>query len=276
MKNQSYNMTIHLRNVLLHFFLFQLKFTTSFTIHPLSNLQSRQNSISHDKQSFSFSTKLYSLKPAALQILDSGKALARSGELLIEYTSKSNYNLYGGGLSAAGASIRTAGDCIAQAGASMRFKTASEIVIDEFREAGTCLLEGSKNHLVKGVDDADVDKNIQLKDQIGFLIEFMEGSGNMLEETGEKIMKRDTVTEIGSSLVNCSDYLEKLALGIQLVGSCKDDDKDDYEKENEESRNIVKESCTRMLYASEKMKEAGNNLQGIEPPKKKGKAWLKA
>ena len=42
--------------------------------------------------------------------------------------------MYGGSLSAAGASIRNCGDCVAQAAASCRFKTAAELVIDELRE----------------------------------------------------------------------------------------------------------------------------------------------
>jgi hypothetical protein len=63
---------------------------------------------------------------------DTGKALARSGELLIDLTS--SLDMYGGSLSAAGASIRNCGDCIAQAAASCRFKTAAELVIDELRE----------------------------------------------------------------------------------------------------------------------------------------------
>lgn len=61
-----------------------------------------------------------------------GKALARSGELLIDLTTK--LDLYGGSLSATGANIRNCGDCIAQAAASCRFKTAAELVIDELRE----------------------------------------------------------------------------------------------------------------------------------------------
>ena len=52
-----------------------------------------------------------SLKPAAMPLMDSGKALARSGELLIDMTQ--TMSLYGGGLSAAGAQIRNAGDCLA-------------------------------------------------------------------------------------------------------------------------------------------------------------------
>ena len=44
-----------------------------------------------------------------------GKALARSGELLIDLTTK--LDLYGGSLSATGANIRNCGDCLAQAAA---------------------------------------------------------------------------------------------------------------------------------------------------------------
>ena len=58
-----------------------------------------------------------SLKPAALYLMDSGKALARSGELLIELTTE--LDLYGGALSASGAQMRNAGDCLAQAAASL-------------------------------------------------------------------------------------------------------------------------------------------------------------
>lgn len=74
--------------------------------------------------------------------MDSGKALARSGELLIEVTTA--LDLYGGALSAAGAEVRNCGDAIAQAAASMRFKTGLELVTDELRESGTCLQEASQ------------------------------------------------------------------------------------------------------------------------------------
>ena len=83
-----------------------------------------------------------SLKPAALPLMDAGKAMARTGELLIEDVSNA-LDLYGGGLSAAGAQIRNAGDCLAQAAASMRFKTGLELVVDELREAGTCFSEAA-------------------------------------------------------------------------------------------------------------------------------------
>ena len=74
--------------------------------------------------------------------MDAGKALARSGELLIDVTTE--LDLYGGALSSAGAEVRNAGDAVAQAAASMRFKTALELVTDELRESGTCLQEASQ------------------------------------------------------------------------------------------------------------------------------------
>jgi hypothetical protein len=82
-----------------------------------------------------------SLKPAAIPLLDAGKAFARTGELLIDLTTA--LNLYGGALSAVGAGVRNAGDNIAQAAASCRFKTANELVIDEIREAATSLAEST-------------------------------------------------------------------------------------------------------------------------------------
>lgn len=42
-----------------------------------------------------------SLKPAAMPLMDAGKAIARSGELLIDVTEQ-ELDIYGGGLSAAG------------------------------------------------------------------------------------------------------------------------------------------------------------------------------
>lgn len=81
--------------------------------------------------------------------MDSGKALARSGEVLIDLTT--SLNIYGGSLSAMGANVRNCGDCLAQAAASCRFKTGVELVIDELREGEKCCgvdcsLEHSLSH----------------------------------------------------------------------------------------------------------------------------------
>ena len=216
-------------------------------------------------------TKLHSLKPAAIPLMDAGKALARSGELLIDYTSSSEYNLYGGGLSAAGASLRNAGDCVAQAAASSRFKTAIELVCDELREASTCLFEACDDNLKKGVDDARVDECNVLAKKIEVLIPFMKVAAVNLEVAGERIMKQDSVDKIGECLVESSNGFNSLALAIERLG----DDDDDTVKEKSESTESIKLCSQRMLFAAEKMKEAGNNLQGIQPEKKKGKSWLK-
>jgi len=105
-----------------------------------------------------------SLKPAALPLMDSGKALARSGEFLIDLTTA--LDLYGGALSASGAQIRNAGDCLAQAAASMRFKTGAELVVDELREAATCLKEAVVK-LKLAVEEAEVDDDPVLAEKIG-------------------------------------------------------------------------------------------------------------
>jgi len=105
-----------------------------------------------------------SLKPAAIPLMDSGKALARSGEFLIDLTTA--LDVYGGALSAAGAQIRNAGDSVAQAAASCRFKTGQEIVCDELRESATCL-EGAALKLKQAVKEANIDKFDDLASRIG-------------------------------------------------------------------------------------------------------------
>lgn len=100
-----------------------------------------------------------SLKPAAVPLMDSGKALARSGELLIELTSE--LNLYGGALSASGALIRNSGDALAQAAALCRFKTGAELACDEIREAATCLTEAS-DKLKAAIQEASTDQDEDL------------------------------------------------------------------------------------------------------------------
>lgn len=91
--------------------------------------------------------------------MDSGKALARSGELLIDLTS--DMNLYGGALSASGALIRNSGDAIAQAAALCRFKTGAELACDEIREAATCLTEAS-DKLKAAIQEATTDQDENL------------------------------------------------------------------------------------------------------------------
>jgi hypothetical protein len=105
-----------------------------------------------------------SLKPAAVPLMDAGKALARSGELLIELTTA--MDIYGGSLSAVGAQVRNAGDSVAQAAASCRFKTGVELVTDELRESGTCLTEAVKK-LELAVQEAKADSAPLLASNLG-------------------------------------------------------------------------------------------------------------
>ena len=107
-----------------------------------------------------------SLKPLAIPLMDSGKALARSGELLIDTTEK--LDLYGGALSAAGALIRNSGDNIAQAAASCRFKTGTELVCDELRQAATSLTESAEK-LQLAVEEAETDNDTKLSAALGTL-----------------------------------------------------------------------------------------------------------
>ena len=109
-----------------------------------------------------------SLKSVAIPLLDAGKAFARTGELMIDLTTA--MDIYGGALSSAGANIRNAGDNIAQAAASCRFKTAQELVMDEIREAASALQECT-NQLQQAVDEANSKdpKNAVLATSIGTL-----------------------------------------------------------------------------------------------------------
>lgn len=95
--------------------------------------------------------------------MDSGKALARSGELLIDLTT--DLNLYGGALSATGALIRNSGDAVAQAAALCRFKTGAELACDELREAATCLTEAS-DKLKTAIQEAETDQDIDFVNKL--------------------------------------------------------------------------------------------------------------
>jgi len=96
--------------------------------------------------------------------MESGKALARAGEALIDLTSTSTLDCYGGALSAAGAQVRNAGDALAQVGASCRFKTGLELVTDELREAATCVQQAT-DQLKQAVQEARIDDETKENDK---------------------------------------------------------------------------------------------------------------
>jgi len=198
-----------------------------------------------------------SLKPAALPLMDSGKALARSGELLIDLTSK--LDLYGGGLSAAGANIRNCGDCLAQAGASCRMKTATELVIDELREGADCLREGT-DKLKRAKEESEVDGDQVFMDKIDNMITPMKQASLWLEEVGASILRSESTHVIATHLISTGEALLLLSMTVQVLDEeCEDG----------------KLSAQRMVYASEQMILAGKELKGEKKEKPKGKSWIK-
>lgn len=67
-------------------------------------------------------------------------------------------------------------------------------------------------------------------------------------------MQRLPLREIGGKLVECGDNFELLSQRLEP---------------------IAKECSGRMIFGAVRMKEAGNNLAGVQKEKPKGKAWLK-
>jgi hypothetical protein len=118
------------------------------------------------------------------------------------------------------------------------------------------------DHLKKAVSDAQVDGMLELKECIEIdLMPVMQACGNKLEAAGAGIMRRETVVYIGENLMGAGEELGRLALGVGKIHP-------DLEE--------IRLSGQRMLYAGEKMREAGNNLMGVQPQVKKGgKSWLK-
>jgi len=197
-----------------------------------------------------------SLKPAAIPLMDSGKALARTGELLIDVTTA--LDLYGGGLSAAGAEMRNAGDSVAQAAASARFKTGTELVIDELRESGTCLLAGAEK-LQRAVEEAQQDEDPQLAEVIASMAPLLSSCGSLLEEAGYTILRREAPGVTGQKMQQAGICLQQLADILPQL------------KEGDDNAIL---SGQRLTYAAQQMTLAGDQLQGKVQPKS-GKSWLK-
>lgn len=193
--------------------------------------------------------------------MDSGKALARSGELLIDFTKA--LNLYGGALSSAGAQIRNAGDALAQAGASSRFKTGAEIVIDELREAAACLAEAT-DKLQLATEEAQADQDLLLQEQLASLVGPSRVCASKLEEAGANILMKKTLKEVGDSMVEASVGMGGMAATIGELAEAKSQNGDGLL------------SSQRMTFASERLQQAGIELSGeAKKPKSEGRAFLK-
>ncbi|KAL7570380.1 hypothetical protein ACA910_017217 [Epithemia clementina (nom. ined.)] len=198
-----------------------------------------------------------SLKPAAVPLMDSGKALARSGELLIELTKA--MDCYGGGLSSAGAEIRNAGDSIAQAAASARFKTGAELVIDELRESGNCLKAASQK-VGRAVEEAKQEDKLELAGRLESMIQPLELCGNLLEDAGATVLRKDSPALTGQNLSKAGELLNHISTIIpSLLRGDSDGDL----------------SSQRLAFAGMKLSEAGDQLQGVQKKPAGGKSWLK-
>lgn len=84
--------------------------------------------------------------------------------------------------------------------------------------------------------------------------------GRALESAGAGIMTHEPVDKIGTYLVDAS---RQLLLFSQLT------------LELAPHREEAQIASQRLNFAAERMKLAGNELQGIQQPKKAGKSWLK-
>jgi hypothetical protein len=83
-----------------------------------------------------------------------------------------------------------------------------------------------------------------------------------MEDAGKSILQRRPVNDVGTSLINCGDYMETLS--IQMKG---------YAPKVQEASNAGQ----RMAFAAERMREAGYQLIGAIPETNKptGKGWIK-
>jgi hypothetical protein len=209
-----------------------------------------------------------------MPLMDAGKELARAGELLIDWTDSAG--LYGGGISAAGAQVRNAGDNVAQAGASSRFKTGLELVIDELRTAADCLAEGA-DKLELAVQEADVDDQQSLKQIAQACVPLVRTLSVSLEGTGAGIMQRQPLSGVGSGLVSSGEALVQLSSWItKLEGVVVSNDGDSDSKAAR--RALSDEASQRLRTAGEKMAVAGRQLMPSVPSSERkpaGKSWLK-
>jgi len=218
-----------------------------------------------------------SLKPAAIPLMDCGKALARSGELLIEYTR--TLELYGGALSGVGANIRNAGDCLAQAAASCRFKTGTELVIDEVREAATCLLD-SVEKLQLAAEEAEADHDPTLAQLCQRFRVPMHTGATALEAAGANLLLHQSLATVGTALMDTavqfdvvSEILHELATMNMNSTNESNDEKNDTTTGDPDG--LL--SAQRMAYAADRLQLAGTELCGDPEEAKKpaGRAFLK-
>ena len=90
-------------------------------------------------------------------------------------------------------------------------------------------------------------------------MQLVQDCSDALEAAGAAILKRESIPSIGAHLVQAGAALNDLS---PLVVALAPD------------RREAQESSQRLQFAADKMNQAGNELQGIQP-KATGKSWLK-
>ena len=86
-----------------------------------------------------------------------------------------------------------------------------------------------------------------------------------LESSGAGILQRQSIADIGAEFVKAGNAMAALSPLLKDLG----------ESSLSAPPPQAKEAASRMAFASEKMIQAGNELQGIKPQPKGGKSWLK-
>jgi hypothetical protein len=89
------------------------------------------------------------------------------------------------------------------------------------------------------------------------MIEPLEITGKSLEAAGAGILQRIPITNIGRHLADAATALSVVATLLPQLDS---------------SGTLAGQ---RLTFCSDKMKEAGQELQGIKPTPAKGKSWIK-
>ena len=85
-------------------------------------------------------------------------------------------------------------------------------------------------------------------------------AASWLEEAGASIMQGQKVSVVGDKLISCGESLQLLAMLVKSLDPTSADGE---------------LSSQRMVYASEQMILAGNELKGEKKEKAKGKSWIK-
>ena len=149
-----------------------------------------------------------SLRPYSIPLMNCGKSLARCGESIVTFCDESpmRSNLWGGGLSLAGASVRNAGDCLAGAGAAAKNKFGRELVIEEIREAAVCL--GEAESVVRTHKDAPP------KLPVGEIAEELKAMAGEVEKLAIIALGDGGVDGWVGGLQKCGDICERI--GVEL------------------------------------------------------------